>query len=227
MGLLWEVQEVLMLAGLVGELDMGSIINSSYAEGGSVSGRTNVGGLVGNSPLNSRVITSYAMGQIISGTGSVIGGLVGNLRSSHISRSYARGGTVSGGSNSNVGGLVGLGSKNNNADAPTISSSYAAVGTLSGTNLGGLVGGTNLATIVFDIISYWDTSTTGTSAGSVTNKAEGRSTAMLRAPTSFDAGLYASWGEDKCDDGSRAWHLGTSSQYPALTCTPGGVDAQR
>ena len=213
------------VGGLVGELDMGSIINSSYAEGGSVSGRTNVGGLVGNSPLNSRVITSYAMGQIISGTGSVIGGLVGNLRSSYISASYARGGTVSGGSN--VGGLVGSGSKRNDAVAPTISSSYAAVGTLSGTNLGGLVGGTNLATIVFNVISYWDTSTTGTSAGSVTNKAEGRSTAILHAPTSFDTGLYASWREDKCDDGSRAWHLGTSSQYPVLTCTPGGVDAQR
>ncbi len=242
------------VGGLVGELDMGSIINSSYAEGGTVSGRNNVGGLVGSHTsasqvsssyaaggtvsgsiniggligyalLSSRVITSYAMGQTISGTGSNIGGLVGHLRSSYISASYAGGGTVSGGAS--VGGLVGGGTKRNNAVAPTISSSYAAVGTLSGTNLGGLVGGTNLATIVFDVISYWDTSTTGTSTGTVTNKAEGRSTAILYAPTSFDTGLYASWGEDKCDDGSRAWHLGTSSQYPALTCTPGGKDAQR
>ena len=213
------------VGGLVGELDMGSIINSSYAEGGSVSGRTNVGGLVGNSPLNSRVITSYAMGQTISGAGSGIGGLVGHLRSSYISVSYARGGTVSGGSS--VGGLVGAGTKRSDGVVPMISSSYAAVGTLSGTNLGGLVGGGNAAPTVFDVISYWDTTSTRVSGNVKTGKAVGYSSAMLRAPTSFTSGLYVSWGEDKCDDGSRAWHLGTSSQYPALTCTPGGKDAQR
>ena len=213
------------VGGLLGSHTSASQVSSSYAARGTVSGSINVGGLVGYTQMSSRVTRSYAMGQTISGTGSNIGGLVGHLRSSYISISYARGGTVSGGAS--VGGLVGGGTKRDDGVAPTISSSYAAVGTLSGTNLGGLVGVTNLATIVFDVISYWDTSTTETSAGTVTNKAVGHSTAILYAPISFDTGLYASWGEDKCDDGSRAWHLGTSSQYPALTCTPGGKDAQR
>ena len=46
-------------------------------------------------------------------------------------------------------------------------------------------------------------------------------------PTNAAPGIYADWTADVCDDGSEAWDFGTAFQYPALTCTPGGLAVQR
>ena len=71
---------------------------------------------------------------------------------------------------------------------------------------------------------------------------EGHSTLELQNPITF-TGIYADWGNFWCDPNTgdemeddteagpgdpfiRVWDLGTSSQYPALNCMPGGLSAQ-
>ena len=201
------------VGGLVGN-GHGATITSSYAYVGSVSGNNNIGGLVGwgrDATINS----SYAAGGSVSGRSSAVGGLVGYGLSSSIISSYAADGSVSG--SSSVGGLVGYGVR------ATITSSYSAGGSVRGTssNVGGLVGRGNYATNIID--SYWDSDTSGITTGSYGLP---KTTSELQLPTNTNPGIYANW-YDRCDDGSDAWDFGTWRQYPALTCTPGGVDAQR
>ena len=202
------------VGGLVGN-GHGATITSSYAYVGSVSGNNNIGGLVGwgrDATINS----SYAAGGSVSGRSSAVGGLVGYGLSSSIISSYAADGSVSG--SSSVGGLVGYGVR------ATITSSYSAGGSVRGTssNVGGLVGRGNYATNIID--SYWDSDTSGITTGSYGLP---KTTSELQLPTNTNPGIYANWVTDECDDGSDAWDFGTTRQYPALTCTPGGVAAQR
>ena len=189
-----------------------SQISNSYATGGSVSGDSDVGGLVGWG--NSAVITSsYAAVSSVSGRNGV-GGLVGYGRYSTIKSSYAAVDSVSG-TGDFVGGLVG------SAYNSEISNSYAAVNSISGDNsVGGLVGYRSSSTITE---SYWDSSTSGITKG---DYGLPKTTAQLRMPTNFGGSIYANWYKHKCDDGSRAWNLGTIFQYPALTCTPGELITQ-
>ena len=201
------------VGGLVGN-GLNTEISSSYASVASVSGTSRVGGLVGNGEYGT-ITSSYASVASVSGT-SRVGGLVGNGRYGIISSSYASVASVSG--RTYVGGLVGNGL---NAE---ISSSYASVASVSGTSrVGGLVGEGNYATNIID--SYWDSDTSGITTGSY---GEPKTTRELQMPTNFGASVYATWNMHKCDDGiTHAWNLGTSFQYPSLTCTPGKLTTQR
>ena len=228
------------VGGLVG-LGYQTRITSSYAVGGPVSGTASVGGLVG-SGRDVTITSSYAVGGPVSGTGNFVGGLVGYGEDSIITSSYAAGGSVSG--TEHVGGLVASGfnatiTSSYAAGGPvsgteyvgglvgsgfdaTITSSYAAGGPVNGmTNVGGLVGFGSSDDMTF---SYWDMNTTGIDAGSFGSP---QTTDALQTPITAE-GIYLEWANDVCDDGTTsAWDFGTASQYPALNCTPNGLDIQR
>ena len=199
------------VGGLVG-VGVDATIMSSYAAGGPVSGDNFVGGLVGYG--NAAIIKlSYAAFDSIRGN-NWVGGLVGDGSGANIVSSYATGGSVGG--NNWVGGLVGDGS------GATIELSYAAGGSVGGNNwVGGLVGEGTGANIAY---SYWDSTSSGITEGSYGLP---KTTSELQSPINFNGSIYATWEEFECDDGSRAWNLGTSFQYPALTCIPGELTAQR
>ena len=204
------------IGGLVGH-GQNSIIEDSRSSADVTAmgpgDRRAVGGLVGElqvlgqaDGVKSVVRRSYSTGRVSSNQKRV-GGLVGNLfwdgtPSALVVASYATG-VVSGGSE--VGGLVGR-------SKGEIMASYAT-GVVSGdTKVGGLVGD-NRGTV---IASYFDTDASGQ-----TDATQGKTTAQLQAPTSYEApasNIYAEWNVDL--DGDEAdddpWDFGTSSQYPAL-----------
>ncbi len=199
------------VGGLIGSGERATI-SLSYAAGGDVGGIVYIGGLVGSG--NSVTISlSYAAGGHVAGALGGAGGLVGEGESARVISSYAAGGNVSG--LASIGGLIGSG------EGATIISSYAAGGAvLTGFGVGdGLVGSEGVTATD----SYWDSDTTGVAAGIYGLP---QTTSELQTPTSA-TGIYANWATDECDDGGDAWDFGTASQYPVLTCTPGGVEAQR
>ncbi len=229
------------VGGLVGDGTFARIF-SSYAVGGDVSstglseGMHSVGGLIGNGN-NALIRSSYAAGGDIRGINN-IGGLVGMANNADITASYAEGGAVIGQAvNNNVGGLVGLG------NSATIDYSYAAGGIIQGDtsgslNINGLIGGGVLAMVNS---SYWDMETSGIASSSIYGQP--KTTAELQGLPGFVSGsIYEHWaglwcnpvtGEFTSDESSslavaeyRVWQFGTDKEYPALTCTPGGVEAQ-
>ena len=201
------------VGGLVGD---GSVttITSSYAAGGAVSGTSKVGGLVGEGG-SVMITSSYVAGGAVSGTGNKVGGLVGEGGFATITSSYAAGGAVSG--LGEVGGLVGGGG------SATITSSYAAGGTVSGnSDFGGLVGGGTPMTVT---ASYWDSEKSGITEGSVVGESEGKTTDELKMGADD---IYSTWAAGTCADGTTlTWNFGTTSDYPALNCTPNGFLPQR
>ena len=227
------------VGGLVG-FGRNTTIISSYAAGGNIVGVSGVGGLIGSGE-RATISSSYAAGGDVSGV-VYIGGLVGSGNSVTISLSYAAGGHVVAGF-AGGGGLVGSG------ENARVISSYAAGGNVSGAfSIGGLIGSGENATIISSYAagdavltafgvgdglvgsegvtatdSYWDSDTTGVAAGIYGLP---QTTRELQTPTST-TGIYTNWATDECDDGGDAWDFGTASQYPVLTCTPDGVDAQR
>ena len=199
------------VGGLIGSGERATI-SSSYAAGGDVGGVVYIGGLVGSG--NSVTISlSYAAGGHVAGALGGAGGLVGSGENARVISSYAAGGNVSG--FASIGGLIGSG------ENATIISSYAAGGAvLTGFGVGdGLVGSEGVTATD----SYWDSDTTGVEAGIYGLP---QTTSELQSPTSA-TGIYTNWATDECDDGGDAWDFGTASQYPVLTCTPNGVEAQR
>ena len=220
-----EVENVIgvgnQVGGLVGHGDFAEI-TSSYASGTNVSGYSDVGGLVG-SGTRAMITSSYSSVASVSGSGQEIGGLVGEALATTITSSYAVG-SVSGGND--VGGLVGDG------QAVIIISSYAAVSVSGDSDLGGLVGMTNSGYInVASSRFYWDTNVSGVTI-TIGNQdlitAGRKTTGELQTPTNDVPGpIYARWVNNMCPDGSLAWDFGTAMQYPALTCPPKGLDAQR
>ena len=214
------------IGGLIGG-GVGATILSSYVSVGGVHGSTAVGGLVGDG-WKSEITSSYASGTIVRGFRTV-GGLVGNGQESDITSSYVSIGEVES-VISVVGGLVG------NGRGAIITSSYATSMSISGpTEEGGLVGsGTatsrNLATIITN--SYWNNETSGVTKTIGSNDLypeAGKSIEGLQNSTNAAPDMiYADWTTETCPDGmTRAWDFGTASEYPALTCTPGGLATQR
>ncbi len=219
--------------GLVGNGEDADIRYASVS-GGNVSGSNTVGGLVGYGE-DADIRYASVSGVNVSGASSFAGGLVGYGEDADIRHVYVSGGSVKGTTGSRVGGLVGLG------EEVQINYSYAAPGPVSAPNVvGGLIGITDSETNV--IATYWDNQTTMQSM-STGNLGEGHSTTALQSPTEFAGSIYEVWGnfwcdpntgeemEDATDDGPgasfiRVWDLGTSSQYPALNCLPGGLSAQ-
>ncbi|MCP4001167.1 MAG: c-type cytochrome [Gammaproteobacteria bacterium] len=222
------------VGGLVGLNTRGRII-SSYATG-DVSGGKEVGGLVG---LNTDALlaNSFSTGSV---TGSDVnaGGLVGFNSKSRIRNAYATG-NVRG--NAGVGGISG----NNNG---VVFHSYAT-GTIEGNeDVGGLVGKNAAGTIA---ASTWGTDTTGQRRASGTEEGDtSGAMSMDSEGISLLNGEVSGWSPDIlpvanpeyyfCDtDGSGeievaektaanyAWDMGNSSQFPVLTCVPGGVARQR
>ena len=199
-------------------------VRSSYASG-AVSGDADVGGLAGQG-FSLDIEFCYVTGGSVSATGISVGGLVGSGYITRITTSYAAGGSVSG--DANVGGLIG------NANFGSILSSYAAPASLSktdgsdidtGDNFGGLMGARTGNGITF---SFWDSDTSGITDGGITGMQEPKTTTQLQTPTTLLGSIYAGWDvTNRCDDGFDAWDFGTISQYPALTCPPGGVAPQR
>ena len=230
------------VGGLVGD-GKDSIITSSYVAGMSVIGYGNVGGLVGSGHA-ARIMSSYAEVEDINGI-SQLGGLVGDGDKAVITSSYASGNSVNG--TFDVGGLVGSGVR------IIVASSYASVASVSGLSeeIGGLVGeglaaritssyavgsvngNSEVGGLVGDIsnliatFSYWDSTASGITT---TTGLDGspKTTEELQMPIDFVGSIYAKWEDDLCgDEHSFAWDLGNSTQYPALHCTPGGLDVQR
>ena len=115
------------VGGLIG-LGENCLMDSSYYEGGTVSGRAYVGGLGGY--VNLPIKNSHSLGDV-TGTGGYIGGLVGYAGSS-IDSSYHEGDVVRGGDY--VGGLGGY-------VGNTVKNSHS-MGDVTGTGIyvGGLVG---------------------------------------------------------------------------------------
>ena len=224
----------------VGNADVGGLvgrgervaISSSYVTGRTgrtdrtvMGGSNSVGGLLGYG-ISAIITTSYVQDVSVSGSNN-IGGLLGQGQSAIIISSYVGDGvTLSAtgdGGNGNAGGLLGAGS------SVTIKTSYSAAGSISanGEVVGGLVASVGVGGAIDPASSnsYWDRETSGITGGSVAGKIEARTTAQLRNSQST-AGIYSTW-KDGCASGFAAWDFGTTSQYPVLTCTPGGVDAQR
>ena len=226
------------VGGLIGA---GNPVNVRYANvfGVTVDGSTSgVGGLIGSGVGGSKIRYAYASDVNVS-TNGVVGGLIGAFQDGDLRHAYVSGGnieTASGGDRS-IGGLAGSGLDS------IIRYSYAAPEQLTSdvsTNIGGLVGVNSPSSAN---PSYWDTETTGqsTSAGDL---GTGLPTAALQSPTNFTGAdnIYADWGNFWCDPNTgdemesateledpfiRVWDLGTSSQYPALNCMPGGLARQR
>jgi filamentous hemagglutinin family protein len=182
-------QGLVNVGALVG-YNAGGTVTQSYASGGYVTAGAYVGGLVGYNGVGGTVQQSYSTATVsaINGGGAFIGGLVGqndgtvkqsyakgNVQGAYevgglvgrnsvggtVKQSYATGG-VSGFAfafGSDFGGLVGY-------NRGTVQESYAAGKVSRGysatdANLGGLVGN-NDGTVT---TSYWDTATSGQSAG--------------------------------------------------------------
>ena len=230
----------LSVGGLVGNGATSNIIRS-YATG-NVIGRLSVGGLVGLGATSS-ITASYATGRV-NGTGNRVGGLVGSGNQElNITASYATGNVIG---LTSVGGLVG------NGNRTTIRASYAMGRVNASSQVGGLVGRAielNIAasyatgnvagsTFVGGLIgqpidqrrirsSYWDGQTTGISRSSTINLGEEKATAELQGTTSFED-IYMEWNDYRCPGSvGLVWDLGTAVHYPAITCTPGGLTAQR
>ena len=179
--------------GLVGMANPGSVIEESFATGAvSMQGDdVAAGGLVG---LNGGSIAqSFASGAVnvtdaLTNSANSAGGLVGTNDVGTITQSYALGNvTASGGASSLVGGFAG-------ANSGSITQSFS-LGSASGAIAAGFVGFEDNGTVSH---SYWDTQTSGQSAGTgmVTGSAPGsllgRTTAQLEAalPSGFDDSVW-------------------------------------
>ena len=205
------------VGGLVGHSE--GVIHESYTSG-SVSGANAVGGLVGHSKGAIKVAYSQSS---VSATGSqgVAGGLVG-INESSILGAYASGAVTGAGI---VGGLVGSNGKTGGRDG-SIEASYSsgAVTATGGSPAGGLVG---LAAGGGVINSYWNTETSGQSAGA---GGVGKTTAELLAPTNDHTisgypDIYSGWlvnvwtyydFSDFSSPSDDLWDFGNSNEYPAL-----------
>ena len=188
-----------------------------------VRAQANAGPLTGNN--HGRVAAVWASGAVL-GTFN-LGGLVGLAHdNSEVVASYSRAAvtcTASGRSS----GLV---ARTNNGATSRITTSYST-GRLTdsgGCLPGGLVrtdgGGTTNVTA-----SYWDATLTTIADDGDSNPPEGRTTAALQAPTSYDTvvnneALYADWDDQDVDgDGTAGngadadpWDFGPSNQQPIL-----------
>ncbi len=208
---------------------------------GQSSDESTVGGLVGDG-FDAIILAAYVLDSSVFGIGRGIGGLVGNGREVSITAAYVSGGSVAGGSESDeVGGLLGRGIK------AKIRYSYVAVRVSSLRTVAPITGGLFGAAPAIKIdASYSDTQVTtqSTSHPSVDVSGVDKNTIELQSPSDFTGtdNIYADWGNFWCDPNTgevvesttelapplrRLWDLGTAEQYPALNCTPGGVERQR
>ena len=220
------------VGGLVGGSEETSLIIGSYSSVEVTGSSDDVGGLVGGNEGN--IVGSYATGSVTgtgeshagyragsgSGNGHAIGGLVGlNYPQREIIASYSTG-TVTAASGQKVGGLVG----HNQGRIVASYSTGAASGKdevrgLAYSDTAWIRGSTPAPSAPF---SYWDTTTSGLTAGSP-SQGLGKTTMQLQAATEH-TGAFAYWNVDLDGDGSAddPWDFGTTCQYPVLKY--GGLD---
>ena len=200
-----------------------STVRDSYAAVTVSAARHSAGGLVGSN--GGTIISSFATGNVTSI--NQVGGLTGLSSDSNtatIISSYATGNVTGDGQ---VGGLLGRqGGTAGTGLVGAIMSSYATGG-VSGnsSSVGGLVGKNVRESMV--TASYWDTQTSGQTAGvgvGDSTGVQGKTTAQLQSPIGY-TGIYSTWNADLDNadgDNNTAtgtddfWDFGTSSQYPAL-----------
>ena len=178
----------------------GALVGSNYGtvaaswSSGAVRGEDNVGGLVGTS----NKISSGDTGEIIASyshasahaTVANVGGLAGSILNA-----YAGGGSL-------------------------VVASYSTGAVTAGTS-NKVAGLTNaLSTLTRVTASYWDTTTSGISAG---GGGTGQATADLQTVLGY-TGIYAGWNVDidGVAGGDDPWDFGLAGQYPALKY--GGMD---
>ena len=209
-----------LFAGLAGDAAVVALgLPDARVESGT-GGRT--GALAGEN--RGHVGAVWASGSV--GGASATGGLVGDLSGGgSVVASYSAAAVACAGTNSSGAGLVG--------DRTGASSSIAA-----SYSTGTVTGATCASTAAFALgsagtvaASYWDT-TLSQIADDTENPPqppEGRTTAILQAPTSYDTvaggeALYAAWdnqdvdGDGATGDGDDAdpWDFGRSNQHPIL-----------
>ncbi len=229
-----EVSGSSTIGGLVGDGSNARIYSSSVVaaevRASDVAGIYS-GGLVGFGQ-NASIFSSSAIAAQVSGQSST-GGLVGAGLGARIHSSSVVVGEVRGGIP--TGGLVG------DFAAGRVAYSYMVSGSAT-MPLVGQGSGTGVA-------SYWDSDTSGVTNG---NHGEAKTTSDLRSPTNY-TDIYATWDDNTdlfgdgnvplavwCDEdnsgsiesdeqtpGNLIWNFGTSSQYPAIRCTPLAPDDWR
>ncbi len=216
------------VGGLIGE-GRSARIHSSSVVVGEVNGNVRVGGLAGEG-LFAQVFSSSVVVERIHTTSGITGGLMGEGAHGDV-RIYSSSvvvGEVSG-SSFRVGGLMG------DFDDGKVAYSYVVSGSdtrmLAGDGKGE------------GVASYWDSDTSNRNSD---NPGDPKPTSDLRGPTGY-TDIYAAWvddtdifaaGEDEplavwCDRDHSGnitgneqtidnliWDFGTSSQYPAIRCTP-------
>ncbi len=232
-----------LIGGLVGggpgtKVFSSSVVVGLIAAGQDSNGNSKLGGMMGGGP-EAEIYSSSVVVDEVSGTGRNIGGLVGNANKAKFYSSSVVVGSLSG-SGMNLGGLVGEFAGKD----PGAKVAYSYV--VSGSNTDMLVGVSNMDTAA--AASYWDSLTSGVGSSRL-GIGSGRSTSALQMPTSYDeGGIYADWDTETdifgdgmtdeplavwCDkdnsgiieegedtDDNRVWDFGTSSEYPAIDCTP-------
>ena len=190
------------VGGLVGGQYGGSLSNSSSTC--TVSGsNSRIGGLVGIS--SSTVSNCYSMGSVSSiGSGVVwyVGGLIGDMYYCTLSNCYCTG-SASGQSLNCLGGLVGT---EQNSSITNCYSTGSVSASVSGVNVGGLIGNVYSSTVT---ASFWDTDTSsqGSSAGGT-----GETDAAMKTSSTFTS---AGW------DFTSVWLLQVEGvTYPVLRWQP-------
>ena len=209
-----------LFAGLAGDAEVVALgLPDARVESGA-GGRT--GALAGEN--RGHVGAVWASGSV--GGASATGGLVGDLSGGgSVVASYSAAAVACAGTNSSGAGLVG----DRTGAGSSIAASYST---------GTVTGATCASTAAFALgsagtvaASYWDT-TLSQIADDTENPPqppEGRTTAILQAPTSYDTvaggeALYAAWDDQDVDgdgatgDGDDAdpWDFGRSNQHPIL-----------
>ena len=188
------------------------------------------GGLVGLNDTGDTIAASYATGAVTANRGTDTAGAADNdshagglaaVNKGTITASYAIGDGAAVGKNTDVGGLVA-----ENASGASITASYS-LGKQTATALGGTantggLSGSNSGTITN---SYWDTTTSGITAGGA---GTGKTISELQTPTT-ETGIYANWdvNVDGVTGNDDPWDFGTASQYPVLDFGSHALTKQR
>ncbi len=213
--------------GLVGDGQAARIHSSLVVVGKMVSENTFLGGLVGDGRGGMQIVSSSVVAGQVSGN-LFTGGLIGIASDAQIVSSSVVVGQVSG--SSNAGGLTG----------DFLSGKVAYSYVVSGRTTAGMLIGANNGEAV---ASYWDSETSDVVTG---NKGEAKTTSDLQTPEGYN-GIYVTWDDGvNIDDNSGVeditkwcdrdnsetietaeqnsdnliWDFGTSSEYPAIRCTP-------
>ncbi len=209
-----------LFAGLAGDAEVVALgLPDARVESGT-GGRT--GALAGEN--RGHVGAVWVSGSV--GGASATGGLVGDLSGSgSVVASYSVAAVACAGTNSSGAGLVG----DRTGAGSSIAASYST-GTVTGATCAS-TGGFALGSAGTVAASYWDT-TLSQIADDTENPPqppEGRTSAILRTPTSYDTvaggeALYATWdnqdvdGDGATGDGEDAdpWDFGRSNEHPIL-----------